>query len=177
MIKSGMNHDIKDKIEKETLIIGLGNPLLQDEGIGAVLMERLQEYFALVSSSNGLLTEGEGIIFPLLLDLGTSSPKLLHAIAGRRKVILVDCAYMGERPGTIRRFTPEEVKSEKELPRMSLHEGDLLAALELSKALGEYPEEVILFGIEPESTEEGIGLSQTLERRCSEYVLDILKEV
>ena len=46
---------------------------------------------------------------------------------------------MGTKPGTIKRFTPEDVISVKKLAHQSLHEADILKILEMAKQLGEYP--------------------------------------
>ena len=54
---------------------------------------------------------------------------------------------MGEKPGTLRRFTADEVNSVKRLNHFSLHEIDILQVLNLSKQLGECPAEVVFFGI------------------------------
>ena len=136
---------------KEVLVAGLGNPLMGDEGIGVCLVQELAR-------------QAERFPAADIEDLGAGGMSVLHAIAGRRKVVFVDCARMGEPPGTIRRFTLDDVRSKKSLPRLSLHEADLLQVLELSRSLGECPEEVVIFGIEPESVAPG-GLSDTL-RGC-----------
>jgi hydrogenase maturation protease len=104
------------------------------------------------------------------LDLGTSGMAVVHALAGRRKAILLDCAFMREAPGTLRRFAPEEVRSSKSVRGFTMHEGDLLQFLELASALGDAPEEIIIFGIEPEQVAPGMGLSETLEAKVGEYV-------
>jgi hydrogenase maturation protease len=94
----------------------------------------------------------------------------LHAMAHRRRAIFVDCAFMGAEPGAVRRFTPSQVSSRKELAGFSLHEGDLLDAIELSRQLGECPEQVVIFGIQPERVAPGETLSAVLRDRLAEYV-------
>ncbi|MBN1270522.1 MAG: hydrogenase maturation protease [Kiritimatiellae bacterium] len=146
------------------LIIGLGNPLMSDEGIGPRIVAEL--------AKRADLPEGVDI-----LDLGTGGMSVLHAIAGRRRLIAIDCAVMGEEPGTIRRFRPEEADSTKFLSGLSLHEGDLFKTLELSRFLGECPEDVVIFGIEPKSLAPGEQLSPDLEARVAGYVAEITKEL
>jgi len=147
---------------KEILVAGLGNPLLGD-GVGVHVIRELERRAA----------EYPQVEFA---DLGTGGMKALHVMAGRRKVIFVDCALMGEAPGTIRRFTDGEVRSRKEMPRLSLHESDLLEVIELSGRIGERPKEVIIFGIEPADVSPGEDLSPTLQRRVDDYVLAVLTE-
>ena len=102
---------------------------------------------------------------------------VVHAIAGRQKAILIDCACMDEPAGTIRRFTPQDVVSIKAMAHFSLHEGDLLDALKLSQVLGECPGEIVIFGIQPESMEFGDGLSPVLREQMGNYVEMISREL
>jgi hydrogenase maturation protease len=141
---------------EEILVAALGNVLMSDEGVGAAVLARLRERAAYCPRAE-------------LLDLGSSPMRALHAMACRRKVIFLDCALMDEQPGTVRRFTPDEVRSRKALGGLSLHEGDLLNVIELSRSLGECPEEVIIFGIQPQRIEPGEALSPALSARLDEY--------
>jgi hydrogenase maturation protease len=154
---------------KETIVIGLGNPLMADEGIGVVLVEKLSELAAA-----GEIAGTERIEF---YDGGTGGMSLLHKIAGRKKVILIDCAKMRTPPGTIRRFTPADVQTVKSLSHRSLHEVDILKVVELSRQLGEAPDEIVCFGIEPERIENEAGLTPQLEEKIPLYLTDILREL
>jgi hydrogenase maturation protease len=151
-------------MRKSVVVLGLGNPLMADEGIGVVLIERLTE------------TAGE---YPSVdfIDAGTGGMSVLYHIEGRRKAVIVDCAFMGAPPGTIRRFTPDEVRSTKVLAHQSLHEADLMRILAMAGELGQAPDQVVLFGIEPERVEPGIGLSRTLRDRIDAYRSAILQEL
>ncbi len=148
----------------QTVLIGMGNPLMRDEGIGPRVLEALNE--------RNLVPPGVEVA-----DLGTAGFQVLHVIAGRRKAVFIDCARMSETPGTMRRFTPDEVKSQKVLTRLSLHEGDLLHTLELSRQLGERPEEVVIFGVEPDEIAPGQELSAALAARLDEYVEAVTAEL
>lgn len=149
--------------EREVVVIGLGNPLMTDEGVGIHLIAKLTA----------------GAEFPDVgfHDLGTSGTRVLHAIAGKRKAIFVDCALMGEKPGVIRRFTPEDVYSVKNLGQFSLHEGDLFSILELSRRLGECPGEIIIFGIQPQAVLPGRALSPVLLAKLDKYVASVTAEL
>ncbi len=114
-------------MKKETIVLGLGNPLMGDEGIGIKLIEMLQ-------SVSGDFPEAD------FVDAGTGGMSLLHLIAGRRKAIIIDCALMGETPGTIKQFTPDEVKTVKQLTHLSLHEVDIIKVIDLARQLGDCPE-------------------------------------
>jgi len=149
---------------KPVVVLGLGNPLMADEGVGVYLIERLQE------------SAGD---FPFVdfVDAGTGGLAVLHLLEGRRQAIVIDCAFMGEPPGTIRRFTPEEVRSTKVLAHQSLHEADLLRILDMARQLGQGPGTVVIFGIQPERVEPGLGLSRTLRERIDGYLAAIRREL
>ncbi len=149
---------------KPILIICLGNPLMRDEGVGIRLASELMSY----------LTDNPDVE---LMDLGTGGLSVIHAIAGREKIIFVDCAIMGRPPGLIHRFTPEQVTSKKVRMRYSMHEGDLLNTIELSRRLGECPDDIVIFGIEPKEIAHGQGLTSELENNIQQYVKAILKEI
>lgn len=146
------------------VVISLGNPLMSDEGVGPRVLE------ALSARANDF----PGVDF---VDAGTSLLGAVHSMAGRRKAALVDCAVMGAEPGALRRFTPAEVASRKAGPGFSLHEGDLLSAIDLSRRLGECPPEIVLFGIQPASMEMGERLSPVLEAKLGEYVAAVCSEL
>jgi len=149
---------------KPTLIICLGNPLMRDEGIGIRLASELMDH----------LTDNPDVE---VIDLGTGGLSVIHAIEGREKVIFVDCAIMGETPGLINRFIPEQVRSMKVRMRYSLHEGDLLNTLKLSRSLGQCPDDIVIFGIEPKEIAHSEGLTSELENNIQKYVQAILKEL
>ena len=151
-------------MKNPVVVLGLGNPLMADEGIGVHLIERL----------TGLAVQYPGVDF---VDAGTAGMSVLHLIEGRRKAIFIDCAFMDEEPGVIRRFTPEDVRSTKLLAHQSLHETDLLHILCLAKQLDQAPEEVVIFGIQPEQVAPGTGLSATLSTRIDAYLSQILCEL
>ena len=142
---------------RPVVIVGLGNPLRMDDGIGSRVVAELE--------ARGQVPETVET-----LDLGTAGFAVLHAIAGRRKAVFIDCAFMGKPPGSITRFKPDEVHSDKLQSRCSLHEGDLLHTLELARKLGACPEDVVILGVEPERIESGQTLSPTLESRLDHYV-------
>lgn len=153
---------------KPTIVIGLGNPLMADEGIGVVLIDIL------------LKRALEGHL-PLkqveYLDGGCGGMYLLHSIAERKKAVLIDCCIMGAEPGTLRRFTPDDVNSVKQMAHLSLHEVDILKVIELAKQIGQCPDEIVIFGIEPAAIEQQMHLNEPLQARLDEYAAEISKEL
>ncbi len=151
-------------MRKPVVVLGLGNPLMADEGIGVYLVERLLE------SADQYPTVD-------FIDAGTGGLSILYLIEERRKAIVIDCAFMDESPGTIRRFTPDQVQSVKVLAHQSLHEADLMQIIALARQLGQAPGEIVIFGIQPQRVEPGTGLSRTLMERIDEYISTILHEL
>jgi hydrogenase maturation protease len=148
-------------MNKDTVIIGLGNRYLSDEGVGGRIAQ------ALVDRS--LLPDGVEA-----LDLGTGGLSVLHAISGHRKAVLVDCAFMDAAPGEWRCFSRDEVRNRSRLTRYSLHEGDVLQTMDLAERLGELPDQVCFIGIQPACVEPGEDLSPALQHRFEEYIRAVL---
>ncbi len=151
-------------MRKPVVVLGLGNPLMGDEGIGVYLVEQL----------SNLAAEYPSVDF---LDAGTGGLSVLHYIEGRRKAVIIDCAFMDETPGVIRRFAPDEVRSRKVLAHQSLHEADLLRIIEIARQLGQAPEEIVIFGIQPQRIELTQELSPALMNRMDDYVASIRREL
>ncbi|MCF7956986.1 MAG: HyaD/HybD family hydrogenase maturation endopeptidase [Phycisphaerae bacterium] len=151
-------------MNKDTIILGLGNPLMGDEGIGTHLIEELQKQADSYPDVN-------------FMDGGTGGMQLLHYIANKKKAIIIDCALMSLEPGTIKRFTPDQVNTVKKLAHLSLHEVDIIKVIELSQQLGECPDEVVFFGIEPEAIIQQMHLTETLMAKIPDYINEILKEI
>lgn len=130
---------------KPLRIIGVGNPLMADDGLGIAAAERL-----------AALVWPQGIE---VLDGGTGGLTLLDLFAQARGVILLDAVAMGAAPGTLRRFSAEDLAA---LPAaasgLSLHGGGLGEVLALGRELGMLPP-LVLFGVEPVRVELGLGLS------------------
>lgn len=151
-------------MKKPTVVLGLGNPLMADEGIGVHLIERLAR-------------DAEQWPAVDFIDAGTGGMSVLHLIEGRARALFIDCAFMGQRPGSLRRFTPEEVRTTKVLAHQSLHEADLLRIIALAEELGQCPERIVIFGIEPEVVEPRQGLSTVLLEQIEYYLAEILSEL
>ncbi len=137
---------------------------MSDEGIGVEIIEKLQ-------SACGNHPQAD------FFDAGTGGLSVLHFISGREKAVIIDCALMGTAPGTIKRFTPDDVKTVKKLAHLSLHEADIIKIIELAKELDQCPEEVVFFGIEPVKIAHGIGLSDIILNQMDNYVRLISAEI
>lgn len=143
------------------LVLGLGNSLLRDEGIGVRVAEEMTDLGPDVEVRNGA-TLGMG-----LFDL----------IKGYEKTIIVDAVDMGKAPGTLARFTAEKVLGLPELRSFSLHEFGLLEVLKLGQSLGEDFKNVIIIGVQPKEVQRSEFLSSEVEAAIPEIVKMIKQEV
>jgi hydrogenase maturation protease len=151
-----------NKIPKKTMVvIGVGNLLLRDEGIGIHAVRALQE------------TElPPGVT---LIDGGTSPDLIAYARAGD-KVIIIDAAKAGGRPGTIYRFRPEDLAAGRGT-LASAHALGVAENLKLMALAGNEPSEAVIIGIEPKEIGWGTELSPGLRKRLPAIVRAVLKEI
>jgi hydrogenase maturation protease len=118
------------------IVLGIGNLLRRDDGIGVRVIEALRERYALPPSV-------------ALVDGGTAGFGLLSLIEGADNLIVVDAVQAGDKPGSVFVFAPDEVPA-PETPQLSLHEIGLLEVLTvLEAASGKRPKTVII-GVEPQ---------------------------
>jgi hydrogenase maturation protease len=144
------------------LILGIGNILLKDEGIGVHVVNKLKE-----------------MSFPdnvEVLDGGTAGLDLVDFIAGYKKLIVIDAVTTGDKPGTIYRLTEENLDI-KPKAIMSFHDIDFLDALHMSDVMKEKPEEIIVIGIEPKDMSDGIDLSPEIEERIPRIIEIVMEEL
>lgn len=147
---------------QDILILGIGNILLKDEGIGIHVINKLKE-----------LTLPENVE---VIDGGTAGLDLIDLIEGRKKLIVIDAVKAGGVPGTIYRLTEENLDI-KPKAIMSFHDIDLLDALYMVQTTGEKPKEIIVIGIEPKDMSDGLELSPEIEERIPYIIRLVLKEL
>jgi len=148
---------------KRILILGLGNPLLGDEGIGVRVVEELKG-----------LELPDGVV---VVEGGTTGLGLIGLMEGYERVIIVDAADMGHPPGRVVRFTPLEVQLKTAEAPLSLHQIGLEEVLALAEALEVAPAELVIIGIQPSQLEVGAGLSPEVERAIPQIIRIILDEL
>lgn len=128
----------------EVLVLGLGNLLLRDDGIGIELLQRLESE----------MPPDPRVEF---IDGGTQGLALGAHIADRRGVLILDAVQLGSEPGTVHHLTdPQRYRPPQGTTAHAANAGDLLATAEL---LGDLPDRCELVGIEPAELSTGLGLS------------------
>jgi hydrogenase maturation protease len=145
------------------LVVGLGNILLQDEGAGVRLVERLEERFEIPDGVE-------------VLDGGTSGMELIHTIAGRDALIVCDAVRSDKPPGTVLRLAGEELPAffRTKLSPHQLGLSDVLATLTL---LEQVPPSVVLIGIVPQDLDLGIELSPPIAAALDEALALLIAEI
>jgi hydrogenase maturation protease len=120
----------------DTLILGMGNPILKDDGVGLRVAEKLQDK---IHSQNTtvMVTELGGI-------------NLLELLVGYDQAIIIDSIKTSKgKPGHIYRLGPESILGSRHTN--STHGIDFAAILELGKRLGmKMPQKIVIFAIEAE---------------------------
>lgn len=144
------------------LIVGLGNPLRGDDGIGMRVA--------------ALLAQGELPPGVEVIEGGTPGLGLVPVLEGRRRVVLVDAADVGRGPGAFVRFTLDEARLVGDEKHISIHDAGLRDALLLAAALGELPDEVVIVGVQPANVDWHEGLSPEVEASLPEIVAATLAE-
>jgi len=144
------------------LVLGVGNILLRDEGIGVRVIEQMQKM--------RLPDDVE------LVDGGTAGADLLDLLAERRKIIVIDAVQADCEPGTVLRFTTDDLV-QPDGTGMSLHELGLGEALTMTRQLGCEPKDVVVFGIKPKNIECGLELSEEVAASVPRVVKLVLAEI
>ena len=145
------------------LVIGLGNPLRQDDGVGCRVIREL--------AARELPPEVE------LLDAGAVGLGLLDLIEGRERAIVVDAAEMGLPPGEFARFMPEQVLLKAKAESLSFHEAGLADALVLAEVLGLSLPRLVILGVQPQVMGWGEGLSPAVEAVVPALVAAVVAEI
>ncbi len=145
----------------KTVVIGVGNLLLKDEGIGIHVAHALQK-----------LDIPQGVE---IIDGGTSPDLIAYSEAGD-KLIIIDAAQAGGEPGTIYRFHPNDWTSAS-AATFSAHELGVEQSLKIMSLIGNEPEEIVIIGIEPKEIGWGTELSPELEQKVPEIVKVVLREI
>ncbi len=133
----------KTVVELKTVVLGVGNTLLRDEGVGVHVVEALRRTLPDVSSVD-------------LLDGGTLSFTLAAPLAEADQLIIIDAAELKAPPGTITLFENEAMDDYlTHGKRRSVHEVSLLDLLAITRLTDSLPPRRALIGIQPHSVEWG----------------------
>jgi hydrogenase maturation protease len=134
-----------DRAQDETVVIGVGSPLMGDDGVGVAALEALREEWDFEPHVE-------------MLDGGTWGMNLLPFIESAKRVVLIDAIDVGADPGSL------IVLERDELPRflstkISPHQIDLREVLALAELRGTLPDDTVAIGLQPSRVEMSAELS------------------
>ncbi len=142
-------------------VVGVGNLLLKDEGIGVHIAHALQQI---------------DIPHNVKIVDGGTSPDLPYYLENIDKLIIIDAVKTRGQPGTIYRFHPYDMNIESE-GIISLHELGLEQSLRMMRLIGNEPKETVIIGIEPKELNWGTELEAELQQKIPEIINAVLKEI
>jgi len=152
--------------KKKIIVIGVGNILMSDEGLGVRAVELLQKS-----------VRDENI---KIIDAGTSLQRALTLTQGFEKMLIIDAIRSGKPAGSIHCFTLEELEQGKTghmQLMLSLHEIDAPKAIAMERLVAKLPGEIIFLGMEPERIAPGMELSRAVQEKMDLLVSEIKKEL
>ena len=154
-----------DDGNNEIVLLGVGNILLTDEGLGVHVVKDIKESFTFTPAIT-------------IIDGGTMGMELLTYMRGMKKILLVDAINGGEPAGTVYEFTHKELE-QYFTEHISVHEVGMQDILRI-RAIQEEPlEDAVVIGVEPESLEIGFEPSEVVQRVLPEVkdrVLNVLRQ-
>ena len=147
---------------QKTVILGIGNVLLSDEGIGVHVANELMQRELPPEVS---VVEG-----------GTDGFRLLNVITEADRLIIVDAVRGGDKPGTIYRFDIKDVRNSPSGFKTSVHQIGILEVIDLSGLIGKTPHTTVI-GIEPKSLEMSLELSPEIMAKVPRVIELVLEEL
>lgn len=148
----------------QTLILGVGNLLMSDEGVGVHVIQRLVADYQFPEEVQ-------------VLDGGTLGMDLLYYLEGVENLLLIDAVQARREPGSLIRLEGDEVPAFMSI-KISPHQlgvPDMLAAAKLKGNC--YPNHIVLWGVQPERMEIGLDLSQNVEAKVDTIIENVLEQL
>lgn len=149
------------KNNKRIVVLGVGNELLSDEGVGIHVVKEIQQ-------KN---------IFPPEIEVmegGTDGFGLINIITDTDRLIVIDSIKGGSEPGTLYKFDIEDAPGTPDLFKTSVHQIGILEVINLSSLIGKTPKTTVI-GVEPKSITTGMELSEDVRAKIPR-VIELIKE-
>ena len=143
-------------------VLGIGNLLLKDEGIGVHVVQKLAD---IIKDKNiKMIDAGTHPDFQSLIDEDLD------------KLIIVDALKAGDKPGTIYKFSSDEVGLESEV-LLSVHDIGVVNSLRMLALWGKQPKSTVVIGIEPETIDFELELSPEIDGKQGQIIDLVLREI
>jgi len=167
------------EFQPKIVVLGVGNLLLRDEGVGVQIVKMLHK---------------DDLSYPNLAIIdGGTSPEIMSLVEGADKLIIIDAVKGGKEPGTIYRFTIDDVDlgspcsaedcaAHKDTglqvyQKLSLHQIDIVDNLRMLSLIGKQPRNIVIIGIEPRTIEPGLELSSEIQSKIPEITRLVRDEI
>jgi hydrogenase maturation protease len=144
------------------VVIGVGNPLRGDDGVGLAVAAALEER----------VPPGVSVI-----PCEQEPSRMLDAWDGAQGAIVIDAAASGDEPGRIRRFDASETPVPAGVFRSSTHAFGVGDAIELARALGRLPRRVLVYGVEGGRFEAGAPLTAHVDEAVESVAAAVLSDL
>lgn len=144
-------------------VIGLGNPLMGDDGLGLAMLGRLLDGWEVPDEVQ-------------LVDGGTWGMRLLPLIEDTERLLLMDAINLGLEPGTPIALGREEIPRYLSV-KLSPHQVDLRDTLAVAELRETLPPEIVAIGLQPERMEMSVSLSPVLEHRLDDLMATVVRQL
>jgi hydrogenase maturation protease len=151
------------KVESKITILGIGNTLFSDEGVGIHLLPLLEEALKEVHQVEII----EGL---------TDGMRLLGPVEEAENLIIIDAINAGKEGGTIISLVGEEIPAYFGI-KMSIHQLGFQEVLLAAKMRDRYPKQIVMFGMQPTSLELGVELTETNRQKLGELANAVIEQV
>ena len=151
------------KVESKITILGIGNTLFSDEGVGIHLLPLLEEALKEVDQVEII----EGL---------TDGMRLLGPVEEAENLIIIDAINAGKEGGTIISLVGEEIPAYFGI-KMSIHQLGFQEVLLAAKMRERYPKQIVMFGMQPTSLELGVELTETNRQKLGELANAVIEQV
>jgi hydrogenase maturation protease len=161
--ESKKNQPLKDSGQSflSVLVLGIGNILLSDEGVGVKAVEELQSRYDCSDAVE-------------IVDGGTVGFELLPYFENRSHILIIDAVKTGNKPGTIVRIDDPPAFFQK---KVSPHQIGLADVMGIAVITDNMPQHIALFGIEPKELSTGLELSPEVAGNVSQLVDMVVDEL
>jgi len=159
---------VLDRPAIRTLILGVGNLILSDEGVGLHVLARLTTLYDLPEGVQTL--DGGTLGLDLLYYLKNEDESLVE------NLLIVDAVEMGKEPGSLLRLTGDEVPSYLSV-KISPHQVGIPDMLLAAKLKDLYPRNVVLWGVQPGVLDAGLELSPPVAAQVDTLVENVVAEL
>lgn len=139
-----------------TAVLGLGNILLRDEGVGVRVAEAIREKYSFSPDVE-------------IIDGGTLGLDLLPLIEGKDQILIIDAVNFGKDPGYIQVLNDDQIPSVL-AAKMSVHSIGLSDVLFAAKLLDVTPKKMCLIGIQPQSLEVGLDMTDCIGGKIEQLI-------